>query len=128
MDRQEFSEIDRRTKELRSLLDRSSTTPRRILYLATALHNLVGDKELPETWSVLNEAINRFNRRTAAEAIFDAEEENDTIVSTGKYQPPASWGRPNPSFLDIPRRSDALPPRYGGGEEGIGPSEEGGEA
>lgn len=60
------------------------------MYLATALRDLAGgleDSELPDTKDVLERAISRFNSKTAAEAIFDAEDYTDESI---KRIPPPS--------------------------------------
>lgn len=76
MDTETKKEIQRRTVELRDQMGRSSTTARRILYLAAALQRMVDEyprSSFPEVWDVLDTATGRFNRATAAMAIFDAE-------------------------------------------------------
>jgi hypothetical protein len=76
MDHHSKKEVQRRTDELRVAPTRSSTTPRRLIYLAVALQKMIESyprSAFPETWEVLDSVMNTFNRVTAAQAIFDAE-------------------------------------------------------
>lgn len=61
---------------MRSALDRNSV-PRRILFLAAALHRKVDEyprSVFPETWEVLDRAIAGWDGVNIAQVIFDAQE------------------------------------------------------
>ena len=95
MDRETKLEVQRRTEELRVQMTRSSTTPRRILYLSAALQRMVDEyprSSFPEVWDVLDQAMSGFNRKTAAMAIFDAEEIDES--STCNYTKPRHRAKP----------------------------------
>lgn len=88
MDEETRDEINRRTRELRSALDRNAVS-RRVFMLSSALHRMVEEyprSVFPETWEVLDRAAAGFDLAAAASFVFDAEG-----VDLGKYTIVASF-------------------------------------
>lgn len=71
-------EVDRRVRELRGWMLKG-TRPRRVIYLAAALHELVksSDREFPAAIDVLEEFLRTHLGARIAAAIFDGEEVTD---------------------------------------------------
>lgn len=72
------AEVARRVKELRGWMAKG-TRPRRTIYLATALYELVKDygDRFPEASGILSDFSDAYDRITCAIAIFDGKDVTD---------------------------------------------------
>jgi hypothetical protein len=103
MDDDVREDVERRVRELRGLVQRGAS-PRRVLYLSTALYDIVSqhpESLFTDAWKSLNAILDTYAIEDTAKAIFAGREiEFDSDQYKRFDAPPGGWPRPDNNPVD----------------------------